>query len=896
MQRLLHKIYWTVCRWLLALRYRVRVTGLEKLQSLEGPTLVIPNHPGYIDPPIVLAHVQFKQQLRPVVYETVYRRRLLHPLMLLMRAFEVPDLTKASQQSRQQAMAMIDGVAAALNRGDSLLLYPSGRITRTGIETIGSARVTAELLQRCPQANVVLVRNTGLWGSKFGCAWTGGLPNLSKVTLSAIGLTLANLVFFLPRRRVELEIEVLDRSRLPGTTREEVNPFLERWYNKRIEAGGKAAAEPIFVPYHFLFGPRTGNFKAIAVAGDDALNEIPPKTLADVNEMVEVILRRPLEPDEKAAATPLEVVGLDSLDRMQLSLDVEQRFGFTSDQVTETMGDLYRLAAGRATAASMKPAVAGAEWTNRRRSTAPAEVLGETIAEAFVCRCLATPGDVAVADPLAGVLTYRRKLVGASLLSRRFAKFQGRNVAILLPASAAADLAYLALHLAGKVPVMLNWTTGAAALAAALKTADVRVVVTSQKLLDRFGIELPGAEIVFLEELRKATSKREQIATLLATRLRPKKFLRGLPKQHGDDPAAILFTSGSESSPKAVPLTHENLLSNVRGAIAALGITRGDSMLGFLPPFHSFGLTGTMLAPILAGVPIVHHPDPTDARGLVAALAAHRATVMPCTPTFLAYMLAIGNREQFQSLRILLSGAEKCPDAVFDRCKQLATQAMLIEAYGITECSPMISGNRPGAIRAGSIGRPIDGFEILIVHPEQMHPVAAGETGMLLLRGPSVFHGYLNYDGPSPMVECEGKSWYRTGDLVSADAEGNLYFRGRLKRFLKAGGEMISLPALEEPFSKRYPAGKDGPQVAVEGIELPEGRRIVLFSTAAITLREANALLAEAGFRGVMRLDESRQLEKIPVLGTGKTDYVSLRKLVERDENSVGNGLRAVPR
>ena len=200
--------------------------GSKNFNRWKGRRWSFPNHPGYIDPPIVLAHVQFKQQLRPVVYETVYRRRLLHPLMLLMRAFEVPDLTKASQQSRQQAMAMIDGVAAALNRGDSLLLYPSGRITRTGIETIGSARVTAELLQRCPQANVVLVRNTGLWGSMFGCAWTGSLPNLSKVTLSAVGLTLANLVFFLPRRRVELEIEVLDRSQLPGTTREEVNPFL----------------------------------------------------------------------------------------------------------------------------------------------------------------------------------------------------------------------------------------------------------------------------------------------------------------------------------------------------------------------------------------------------------------------------------------------------------------------------------------------------------------------------------------------------------------------------------------------------------------------------------------------------------------------------------------------
>jgi len=845
----------------------------------------MPNHPGYVDPAIVLAHVRLKQPLRPIVYEGTYRHRLFHSLMLLVRAFEVPDLSKASRQSRQQTIAMLDAIAAALNRGDSLLLYPSGRITRTGTEVVGSARAAADLLQRCPQANIVLVRTTGLWGSMFGCARTGSVPNLTKTLLSALGWSLASLVFFLPRRRVEIEIEVLDRSRLPGATREELNPFLEHWYNKRTEPGTGAAIEPIFVPYHFVFGPRRGNFLVTARGSDDALKEIPPKTLTAVDDMVEVIVGRPLEPDEKTAATPLEQVGLDSLDRMQLSLEVEQRFGFSSDLVTETMGDLYRLAAGQAAADSSRSASAPAQWTGRRRSTEPAEVLGDSIAEAFVRRCLASPDDVVVADPLAGVMTYRRMLVGASLLSRRFTKFQGLNVAILLPSSAAADLAFLALHLAGKLPVMLNWTTGAATLEAALKTAQVREVVTSQKLLDRLGIELPGAEIVFLEVLRNGMSKREQFAALLATRLWPKKFLRDLPQPQRDDPAAILFTSGSESAPKAVPLSHGNLLSNVRGAIAALGITRGDAMLGFLPPFHSFGLTGTMLAPVLAGIPIVHHPDPTDARGLVAALAAYRATLMPCTPTFLGYMLATGTCEQFQSLRIILSGAEKCSEAVFDRCKQLAPQAMLIEAYGITECSPMISSNRPGAIRAGSIGRPIDGYEILIVHPEAMCPVGLSETGMLLLRGPSVFHGYLNYDGPSPMVECEGKSWYRTGDLVAADAEGNLYFRGRLKRFLKAGGEMISLPALEEPFSRHYPPGENGPQVAVEGIELPEGRRIVLFTTVAITLRQANALLAEAGFRGVLRLDESRLLEKIPVLGTGKTDYVALRKLVAQDSN-----------
>src|SRR5208283_4286030 len=159
-------------------------------------------------------------------------------------------------------------------------------------------------------------------------------------------------------------------------------------------------------------------------------------------------------------------------------------------------------------------------------------------------------------------------------------------------------------------------------------------------------------------------------------------------------------------------------------------------------------------------------------------------------------------------------------------------------------------------------------------------PVAPGEAGMLLVRGPSVFHGYLNYDGPSPMVECEGKSWYRTGDLVAADAEGNLYFRGRLKRFLKAGGEMISLPALEEPLARLHPPTENGPQVAVEGIETPERRWIVLFTTRDLALRQANAVLSEAGFRGVMRLDDVVRLDAIPVLGTGKTDYKLLRARV----------------
>ncbi len=217
------------------------------------------------------------------------------------------------------------------------------------------------------------------------------------------------------------------------------------------------------------------------------------------------------------------------------------------------------------------------------------------------------------------------------------------------------------------------------------------------------------------------------------------------------------------------------------------------------------------------------------------------------------------------------------------RC-QLAPEATILEGYGITECSPVVAANRLDKVKAGTIGRPVRGVEALVVDPESHVPVAPGETGMLLVRGPSIFKGYHRHAGPAPFVAAAGGSWYRTGDLVSADADGYLTFRGRLKRFLKAGGEMISLPALEEPFQKRYPPDEDGPRVAVEGIETPDGRHVVLFTTFDLPLRAAAEILVADGLRGVMRLDEVRRLDRIPVLGTGKTDYTTLRRLVVEAE------------
>jgi long-chain-fatty-acid--[acyl-carrier-protein] ligase len=874
MQRFLQFLFWTIARLLARRRYRVRVIGQEKLDQLRGPTLVMPNHPGYIDPPLVMSHVRIPGGLRPTVFSGMYHNPVLYPMMRLSGALEVPDLTAHSRDARQQTLEVIEKIVSGLERGENYLLYPSGHAQRRGLEEIGAARSAAEILERCPQANIVLVRTRGIWGSMFSYAQTGEAPSLGRCFVRSLGWMMANLFIFAPRREVTMTVEVIDRRDLPGLSREKLNPFLEDWYNR----DGQEA--PTFVPLHRLFGPREFHYPEAASALAIDPKKLRPATIKAVNELIEEYLKRPLTDEEQQPGLLLDHLGLDSLDRMDIALKIEDRFRFRSDRVADTLGELWALADGLLTSSGGLDQAAPEAWQKPPSTQGPTDMLAETLGEAFVRRALMYPDDVAAADRVSGVLTYRKLLVGVQLMARRFGQLPGEAVGVLLPASVASDIVFFALHQAGKLPVLLNWTTGPGNLAHAVRTLGIQRVITSRKLIDRLGIEVRGADYVFLEDVKAGVGKLEALRALIGTYLFPRRLLRRLPQSNPDDPAVVLFTSGSESMPKAVPLSHRNLVTNVRASLAVLQATRSDAILGFLPPFHSFGLLGNILAPILAGVRVVHHPDPTDAAGLVRTTAAYRTTIIVTTPTFLSYMLAIATADDLRSMRIVITGAEKCPEALFAKARQLIPQVIILEGYGITECSPVVAGNRRELIKPGTVGKPVNDVEICIVDPETHAPLPVNTTGMLLVRGPSVFRGYLNYDGPDPFAEVDGKRWYVTGDLVQADEDQYLHFRGRLKRFLKAGGEMISLPALEEPLSDLYPPTENGPQMAIEGIETHEGRWIVLFSTLDIPLRQANAILAAAGFRGVMRLDEVVRMEKIPVLGTGKTDYKVLRKMV----------------
>ncbi len=866
-----------VCRPLVWLRYRVRIEGLDRLRELRGPVLVLPNHPGHIDPVLVMTQLGAEIPLRPLVVSFMYRPLFLNPLMRFINALEVPDLVQHSASAREQVEPLIQRVVEGLDRGEKFLIYPSGKLERNGLEQIGSTRAAPDILAQRPDTTVVLVRTVGVWGSMTTFAPTGKEPILAEGFVRALGILAANLIFFTPRRRIKMTIEVIDPNKLkklPGLSREKLNPVLEEWYNREL------STEPAYVPYHFWFGPRTFDYPRPKGGLDVPLEKITPATRQAVLDILEEQLKRPLTDDEKRPATLLENLGLDSLDRMDLAQTIEQRFGFRSDQVATTVGELWALAQGFVEAARGEPIDVPEIWNAPRANAEAAfSISAPTILEAFVRQALAHPDEAAAADDLSGVVTYARMLAGARLMAKRFAILPGEAVGLMLPASVAADTAFTALLWARKLPVLLNWTTGPMHLNHAAKVMGIRRVITSRKFIDRVGVKIEGVEYVFLEDLRKSIGKMEALAALLGIRFFPAKLLAGLPRVDPTETAVVLFTSGSEKAPKAVPLTHRNILTGVQVGVSALGFKRGDILLGFLPPFHSFGLVGNIVMPLAGGLRVVHHADPTDAAGLVRKIAAYKPTLLLTTPTFFSYILnaAAGKPEDLASLRVVVTGAEKCPDALFARAKAMTPRAILSEGYGITECSPVVSVSRLDNLRPGTIGQPLEGVELLVVDPDSMRPLPAGQRGLLLVHGATVFPGYLHYDGPSPFHEHDGKRWYITGDLVSLDADGFIHFAGRLKRFLKAGGEMISLPALEEPLASAYPPGESGPQVAVEGIETPDGRRIVLFTTADIRLAEANALLAEAGFRGIMRLDEVRRVDALPLLGTGKIDYKVLR-------------------
>ncbi|HOF18758.1 MAG TPA: AMP-binding protein [Phycisphaerae bacterium] len=862
----------TFVRLCLSLRYRIGVRGAREIASRgrEG-ILFLPNHPALIDPIILMASLHKTFRPRALADEEQIDRFFIRTLAARAGVLPIPDPSRHGAASREHIERELDACIALLRRGENVLLYPAGQLCRGRLEDLGGNSAVERILRELPSVRVVLVRTTGLWGSAFSWA-SGREPKVAPVLKRGLLRLLASGVFFAPRRPVRIELhEPDDLPRAAG--RNEINRYLEAFY--------RADAPPnTFVPYTPWNRRGTRQLpEPPAVSRAPTTEQIPPATRRIVADFLRELSGVETFGDETRLAHDL---GLDSLARGELLLFLEKEFGFPQGDVNslQTVGDVLLAACGQsASAGPVELAPVPPAWfapaPHTRLRCGQAEHLGQL----FVAQALTHPHRAVLADQAGGVKTFRDIATAVLLLKREIEKLPGESVGILLPASAASGAAYLGAMFAGKTPVMVNWTVGRRNLGASLRTAGVRAVLTSRRMIERLGAQgialddLP-VEMVYLEALAARMGRLAKLRAALAAR----GSLRALRDATISPVAAVLFTSGSETIPKAVPLTHANLLANLRDVTGVAELFADDRLMGILPPFHSFGLTVGLCAPLCLGLPAVYHPNPAEGPAIARLAGAYRPTLLVGTPTFLSGIARGASPGQLDSLRLIVTGAEQCPRRVYELLAERCPAATTVEGYGVTECSPIVAVNDPRAPRAGTIGQLLPSLEHAIVDVETGTPVAPGQAGVLLVRGPSVFGGYLG-EAPDPFVEFDGKRWYRTGDLVSEDPEGVLTFRGRLKRFAKIGGEMISLPAIEAVLAENFASpDAEGPTLAVEAVG-EEGRpELVLFTTLDLDRDEVNRRLRDAGLSPLHFVRRVEKLAEIPTLGTGKTDYRELRR------------------
>lgn len=879
-KRMIDFLLRTITKWLLSLRYRVSIIGLEAVAARgKKAILFLPNHPALIDPIILAAHLHGQFAPRALADKDQVDRFLIRWLARRFGARIIPSMIKYGSAAGNEIEKVLDESIEGLRQGENLLLWPGGRAYRSYLEDLGGNSAVERILQQCPEVRVVLVRIRGLWGSSFSWAY-GREPNVAKALRKGFLSLLASGIFFAPRRNVTIEFyEPLD---LPRTAdRNTLNRFLETSYNTD-------APHNTYVPYTIWekAGPVTLP-EPVSPKLQPTQSSVPPATRQMVLNYLSNLTGISTIQDSDHLAHDL---GMDSLARTDLIIWLEKEFGFpqADADAMHTVGDCVLAAcgdfvySGPAALAPISPRwfkLARRSFGGDARLTIPP---GSSVTEVFLKQAAQSPSKIIIADQSSGEKSYRDLVIASLLLKPVIENLDGVCVGIMLPASVTADIFYLATLFAGKTPVMVNWTTGPHNVIESLNLANVKHVLTTEALVNKItslGIDLSIARdrFVFVEALAHNISRFAKFRAWLTGFL----SWASLYNAKVSPTAAILFTSGSETLPKAVPLTHANVLTNLRDVLSVVTIRETDRLIGILPPFHSFGLTGTMLLPLCGGLRTVYHPNPMDAGMAARLIEAYGVTLLIGTPTLLNGIVRASTRQQLSVLRLIVTGAEKCSEKLYSALKEHCSNAVILEGYGVTECSPIISLNDEKNPRPLTIGKPLPSLEYLLIDSQSGKPTVGAGTGTLLVRGPSVFNGYLGPTSAVPFVEVQGKQWYNTGDLVSVDNDSVLMFCARLKRFVKLGGEMISLPAIEAVLESHYAHDTDeGPVLAVEATD-NEHPELVLFTTREIDREDANRQIRQAGLSGLHNIRKVVKLEEIPTLGTGKTDYRALKNKIQ---------------
>jgi acyl-[acyl-carrier-protein]-phospholipid O-acyltransferase / long-chain-fatty-acid--[acyl-carrier-protein] ligase len=481
-------------------------------------------------------------------------------------------------------------------------------------------------------------------------------------------------------------------------------------------------------------------------------------------------------------------------------------------------------------------------------------------------------GRVAVEDPVTGTLTYRKLLMGARILGEKLMRFapEGKPIGLMLPNSNGAAVTLMALMSAGRVPAMINFTAGITNVLAACRAAQADTILTSRAFVEKGRLDalIAGLQkeikIVYLEDIRPTITLADKLRGFWNAK-------KPLAAREPGDWAAILFTSGSEGTPKGVVLSHRNMLANAAQAAARIDFGRLDKVFNVLPVFHSFGLTVGLVLPLVSGVRIYLYPSPLHYRIVPELVYGVNATILFGTDTFLNGYARAAHAYDFRSLRYILAGAEPVKEAT----RQIYLEKFgvrILEGYGVTETAPALALNTPMFNKFGSVGRLLPGMTARLEKVEGVE-----EGGRLYVSGPNVMLGYLRVENPG-VLEPPHEGWHDTGDIVMIDAQGFIAIKGRAKRFAKIGGEMISLAAVEMLASELWP------NALVSVATVPDARKgerlIIVVDKRGATRQEFQVYAKGKHASDLMIPAEVIYLEKLPVLGSGKVDHMAVQKFV----------------
>ena len=500
----------------------------------------------------------------------------------------------------------------------------------------------------------------------------------------------------------------------------------------------------------------------------------------------------------------------------------------------------------------------------------------------FIDSAIQNPDKIAFIDRSTGRdISYSQAILASLILARRFGKLERGRIGVMLPTSSGGGLAVIGAVMAGRTPVMINYSTGAEKNCRyAQDTCDFRIIITTKALLEKTGCaHLP--EMIFIEDILSSLGKVEKTTAFLKSKL-PRPLLKRLVgKSNLDLPAVILFTSGSEKEPKVVQLSQRNILSNIDSFSQMMDIYGMDNLLAVLPYFHVFGLTINLWTPMCLGMTTITYANPLEFKTIAKIIREYKPELLVGTPLFLEGYVKQSKAGDFASIKLAVSGADKCPEhlRILYREKH---DIEIFEGYGTTETSPVISANPRDRNKPGSIGTPIPGTEIRIQNLDTGADCAVGETGKILVKGDGVMLGYLNDIEESSLRLKSG--WYDTGDLGYLDEDGYLWHKGRLKRFVKIGGEMVSLIMVEETMNALTPV-----EVECCAVELPDSKRgskIVGVTNIEVDQQDLNKKLSKA-LPNLALPKKYVHVAEFPRMGSGKTDFRSLTEIVrELDENA----------